>query len=315
MEHLNELRLKNINKLVISPLNINSRSNQFDKLKLFIKDKVDVLVITETKLDFNFPDSQFIIDGFRQPYRLDRNKDGGGVMIFASEDTLSKLVSKHTFPDDIEGIFIEINLRKTKWLFLGTYHPPNQPDDYFFKVVGNALDQYLKSYKKFLLLGDFNAEDTEPILSEFLEQYEAKNIMKNKTCFKIPDRPTCIDLFLTNSSHSFQNTMTISAGLSHFHKMIITVLKSSFIELKARETYYRDYKNFNSNSFREDLSLSLDCINKGIDSFEDTFMKTLNRHAPMKKKFVRANEVRYLTKALRKGIMKRSELKSKYLKK
>ena len=80
----------------------------------------------------------------------------------------------------------------------------------------------------------FFAEDTEPILSEFLEQYEAKNIMKNKTCFKNPDRPTYIDLFLTNSPHSFQNTMKISTGWSDFHKIIITVLKSSFIKLKTR---------------------------------------------------------------------------------
>ena len=124
-------------------------------------------------------------------------------MIFINEDIPSKLVSKHTLPDDIEGMF-KIKLWKTKWLILGIYHLPNQPDDYFFKVVGNALDQYLKTYEKLLLLGDFNAEDIEPILSEFLEQYEAKNIMKNKTCFKNPDRPTCIDLFLTNSPHSFQ---------------------------------------------------------------------------------------------------------------
>ena len=149
------------------------------------------------------------------------------------------------------------------------------------------------------MLGDFNAEDTEPILSEFLEQYEAKNIMKNKTCSKI-------DLFLTNSPHSFQNTVTISTGLSDFHKMIITVLKSAFVKLKARETYYRDYKN--------NLTLSLDRIYKGFDSFEDTFIKTLNRHVPMKKKFVRANEVPYMTKALRKAIMNRSGLESKYLK-
>ena len=57
VEHLNELRLKNINKLVISHLNINSLSNTFDQLKLIIKNKVDVLVITETKLDSSFPDS------------------------------------------------------------------------------------------------------------------------------------------------------------------------------------------------------------------------------------------------------------------
>ena len=108
--------------------------------------------------------------------------------------------------------------------------------------------------------------------------------------------------------------MTITIGLSDFHKMVITVLKSSFIKLKARETYYRDYKNFSCNSFREDLILSLDRMKKGFDSFEDTFMKTLNRHAPMKRKLVRANEVLYMTRALRKAITKRSELESTYLK-
>ena len=71
--------------------------------------------------------------------------------------------------------------------------------------------------KIFYCWGSFNAEDTEPILSEFLEQYEAKK-MKNKTCFKNPDRPTCIDLLLTNSQHSFQNTIMISIGLSDFQK-------------------------------------------------------------------------------------------------
>ena len=77
-------------------------------------------------------------------------------MIFVSEGNPSKLVSKHTLLDDIDGMFIEINLRKTKWLLLGTY-PPNQSDDYFFKAVGNALDQHLKTYEKLSLPGDFNA--------------------------------------------------------------------------------------------------------------------------------------------------------------
>ena len=77
---------------------------------------------------------------------FDRNKHGGSV-IFVNEDIPCKLVSKHhTLPDDIEGMFIEIKLRKTEWLILLIYHPPNQAHDYFFKAVGNALDQYLKTY-------------------------------------------------------------------------------------------------------------------------------------------------------------------------
>ena len=89
VKHLNEIRLKNINKLVIYHLNINSLYNKFDQLKLIIKRKVDILVATETELDSSFPDSQFLIDGFRHPYCLDRNKHGRGV-ISVSEDIPSR---------------------------------------------------------------------------------------------------------------------------------------------------------------------------------------------------------------------------------
>ena len=52
-------------------------------------------------------------------------------MIFVIEDIPSKLVSKHTLTGNIEGMFIEINLRNAKWLIFGTYHPPNQ---LFFQI-------------------------------------------------------------------------------------------------------------------------------------------------------------------------------------
>ena len=58
---------------------------------------------------------------------------------------------------DIEGIFIEVNLRKTKWLLFATDHPPLQVDQYFFDEVGKSLNKYNQKYVKFLLIGDFNS--------------------------------------------------------------------------------------------------------------------------------------------------------------
>ena len=87
--------------------------------------------------------------------------------------------------------------------------------------MGKATDVYHQTYNKFLLIDDFNAEDTEPCLSQFLLEYDSKNIASEKTCSQSKDNP-CIDLFITHSSN-FQNTSTI--WLSDFHKMVITVLK------------------------------------------------------------------------------------------
>lgn len=108
--------------------------------------------------------------------------------------------------------------------------------------------------------------------------------------------------------------MTRSAGLPDSHKIIITVLKSSFIKLKTREMYCRGYKNFSTNSLGEVLALSLGCISKSFDSFEDNFIKNLNRHEPIEKKLVRECEVSCMTKVLRKEIMENCKLENKYLK-
>ena len=311
------MKIRNHDKIIFGNLNVNSIRDKFEGLKSLFTNNIDILVITETKLDESFPINQFLIDGYREPYRLDRNKNGGGIFIYIREDIPSKKLDKHTFPNDIEGIFIEINLRKTKWLIFGSYHPPGQSDDYYFHNVGRALDIYNENYDKFLLVGDFNSEHTESSLSSFLFQYNAKNIVKEKTCFKSQNNPSCIDLFITNSPKSFQNTLVLATGLSDFHKMVITVLKTKFKKSPPKETQYRDYKNFDQNSFRDDLDIALNSLNSSnpeYKEFENTFLSVLDKHAPVKKKIVRANQKSYMTKSLRKAFMRRSALQNKYFK-
>ena len=55
-------------KLIIAHLNINSIRNKFDSLSFMIENNVDILLISETKLDNLFPSSQFNICGFTMPY-------------------------------------------------------------------------------------------------------------------------------------------------------------------------------------------------------------------------------------------------------
>ena len=77
------------------------------------------------------------------------------------------------------------------------------------------------------------------------------------TSFKNPENPSCIDLFLTNSCRSFQNTTTITTGLSDFHKMTVTVLKNNVCKFKPKTVPYRCYKIFNYFEFRRDLKAGL----------------------------------------------------------
>ena len=308
------IRTQNKSNVIIGNLNINSLSSKFDDMKMFMTGMFDILVITETKLDITFPVLQFHIDGFSMPYRLDRNKNGSGVNVYVREDIPSKLLSKHCFKNDIEGLFVEVNLRKIKWFLGGIYHPPSQPDQYFFDSLDKALDISC-SYEKVVLVGDFDAKIGETCLDNFLFQHELQSINKEPTCFKNAHNPSCIDLILTNSPRSFFKTETLFTGLSDFHKLVTAVFKTTFLKSKPKEIIYRDFKKFSEESFNEELSLKLtnECVND-YSSFENIFLDTLNHHAPVNKKLLKANHALYITKTLRKAIMRRSNLQTKYFK-
>ena len=138
-----------MNKVIIGNLNINAIRNKFEQLKETV---LEILVVTETKLDETFLESLFLMDGFSKPYRLDRNKNGGGVMIFIRDTISSKILEKHIFPNDVESIFVELNFRKCKWLLCGTYHPPSQSDEYFLITLIRLLI-LIVGMIKFCLLG------------------------------------------------------------------------------------------------------------------------------------------------------------------
>ena len=125
---------------------------------------------------------------------------------------------------------------------------------------------YSKFYERYMLIGDFNAEESEPCISQFLFEMNAKNIVKETICYKILSNPSCIDLVITSSSSSFQNTMAISTGLSDFHKMVITVLKQTLQRSSPKEFVYRDYKNFDRLTFKRELEEKL---NLQINVFTD----------------------------------------------
>ena len=107
--NLKSVRRKNLRRIIFAHLNINSLRNKFDSLVRQIKGNVDILAISEIKLDESFPEGQFKIPGFRSPFRRDGNEFGGGIMVFVRKDIPSKVISKETL--STEAMFIELNFR------------------------------------------------------------------------------------------------------------------------------------------------------------------------------------------------------------
>ena len=312
---LKNLREKNPNKPIIGQININFLEKKFEPLLIFVKDKIDILMISETKLDDTFPFNQFAIKGYSQQFRTDRNCHGGGIIIYVRDHLPCKKINSYILPGNVEAMFIEVKFGKTTWLLVGGYNPQKESIKYFLSHLSKGIDKNLSSYDNFLVIGDFNCPVAEKEMKEFCEIYDLENLIKKPTCYKNPSNPSSIDVMLTNKKGSFQNSMTIETGLSDFHKMTVTVLKSYCKKQDPFTINYRNYNKFNEGVFREELLRQLEVLDIDTvthDQFKVTFMTTLNWHAPMKKKIVRGNSAPFMNKTLSKAFMHRSKLKNKF---
>ena len=125
-----------------------------------------------------------------------------------------------------------------------------------------------------------------------------------------------IDLILTNKPLNFQKTHVAEIGLSDYHKMISTFVKACSSKLKTKVIFYRSYKKFNESDFlcslkKANFDLKND-PNQNYKYLTDKFLGIVNKHAPLKKKFVRGNNAPFMNREFQKEIYVRSRLRNKF---
>ena len=257
-----------------------------------------------------------MISGYQKPFRLDRNDQGGGILVYVRNCIPAKVIKNINLPSNTETIFFDIVLGKKKWLISASYNPSKLTISYHLGILGNIIDRLIQKYDNLLFIGDYNAEVKEEPLQNFILNYNLKCLIKEPTCFKSINAPSTIDLFLTNKHKSFIHSTTLETGLFDHHKMILTILNSNFIKCKSKKVFYRSYRNFDSVAFRYHLGEMVTNINHPnttLQQFRDGVINVLNDHAPLKQILIRGNNQPFMTKELRKAIMERSRLRNIYL--
>ena len=290
-------------------MNINSVRNKFDSVRAALVYYVDIFIPAETKIKESFPTAQFAIDGFHKPLWLDVTDKSGGLLVYVRSYLPLRQLTKHKISSNIQALVFVTNLRKKKWFFLSIYKLPWQNCQYFLDSLHNIIDFYSGIYDNHIMLGYFNMDLSHTQLSAFMEHYNYYNLIKNNTCFK--GDGSCIDLILTNNKYCFKNTSFFETGISHHYHLIYSNLKTTFEYEESKKVTYRNYKQFQWETFEKDLSSSLRNCNGEYENYEQNFIKVLNTHAPKKVKILRGNHKPYYYKNLRKAIMKRSRLKNK----
>lgn len=169
--------------------------------------EVELLMILETKIDESFPKSHFLIKSFNDPFRIDWNAHGQGILLYLTEGIPIKLSSTEPLPS--EFFFVEFYLRKQKWLISCSYNRHKINISKQIEILSKNLDLYSSQYGSNIFIGDFYVGVSDPQMNAFCNVYNLSS--------QNPGNLSCINLILTNSPCTFQSSCVVEAGLSDLH--------------------------------------------------------------------------------------------------
>ena len=150
-----------------------------------------MLLISEPKLNDTSPQGQFVINGFRAPFREDRNDKGGGLLLFL-KDRVPCRRRRIDSSSQIEAIVVEMNLKKRIWLLIGCYNPHKDMIQDCLNSIGNKLNELSIKYENIIILGDFNSEMCEDAMQVFCSTHSFKCLVKDPPVLKVPPIPAAL---------------------------------------------------------------------------------------------------------------------------
>ena len=313
--------------LLCGHLNINSYRNKFTEIEYILThDLMDVLFVTETKIDSSFTNDQFHIKDFKL-HRSDRNCHGGGILAYIRSDLphrrrcdLEDLVCS-----PIESLVLEMYIRKEKRLFICMYSLNTKYKHICCDVLDSLLDTArFNAISNIHVLADLNINLLNTIESKCLdvviETHGLKNVITEPTCHKSTNA-TLIDVILTSNCRRISGTLNTDIGLSDYHNLVAFSTKLHLPRLAQKVISYPSYKHFDEEIYKRDISFAPFHVGYIFDEFDDTFWfnqtllsNIVDSHAPVKRKRTVKKPLPCMNSRLRKECHRKSMLRNKYFK-
>ena len=236
--------------------NIRNLSNKLDEIRCIVNtlnSGIHLISFTETWLNNSVLDEEVSIPGYTI-FRKDRGSKGGGVIVYARDD-LTVIRRSDLERPDIEGLWLEITLPKSRSFLFGTfYRPPSSlkhTNPNFMSAFSDTIEALSVENKEVLLLSDFNCDfsakkTTQP------ECKQMKCLFKSLSFSQLINSPTrittesstLIDLIATNNPQNIRSSGVLSSGLSD-HELIYCVRKLNWMrlpyEMIKREIRQREF--------------------------------------------------------------------------
>ena len=317
-----EMRSQNVQNVIIGHLNVNSLGPKIGEIKKLQKEgKIDVLVLSETKLDDSYKQEVLDIDGYCC-IRHDKRSNSGGLLTYVSKDIPFSEGSISICNDEIEVMSIELNIANEKIMLLGMYKNPRMDAVLFKRTFTEIYEEISDTYENIVIIGDLNFNMMkENMLSSIIPALSLTNIINDATCFK-SSQATLIDVMLVTKRRKFMQTFSINTGISDFHNLIAGVLRLHKPTPKIKKIFVRklakiDYEQVLKDMSEIDLTTAIDSsadVHSAYDFMETKLCALLDKHAPKKQKIIRKNDFHCMSKELSKEILYRNRLRNKYYK-
>ena len=163
---------------------------------------IDVLILTESKLDQSIPNNIVTLSGFHEPIRHDRQingRHGGGVLVYIAEH----LVFQHRLEYQsqfYEHVWVDVKINNKTFAINALYRPPSESliDHQHFLDTAEVILGYLNNYDKAeykIIASDLNFGNSfckNPILNPKPLDSTAPDLFESFGFHQIIDIPTRI---------------------------------------------------------------------------------------------------------------------------
>ncbi len=312
--------------LKVAHLNVRSIINKIDEIRMLMsRNKLDVLTLSETWLDSSIDDFEINVHGYTI-HRSDRNRNGGGVAIYVTNQLNHINISDQICSGKVETCWVDLILPHSKNIRVcSTYRPPNVGSEYFNHMV----DEYEKAINNDIdavILGDFNINyayddslHNNPI--HYVESLLSLTQLVTDFTRVTVDSSTIIDLILSSIPNRHKSTGVIKTTISD-HYMVYTILNDKVEKRKPKTIRYRCFKSFDCNSFCSELAKDKrfeevkNCTNvhHAWSLWSSTFNELSNKHAPIKQMRVKDRNNPWVSSDIIKMMYERDNVHKKAVK-
>lgn len=287
--------------------NIRSLLGKIDELRLIFSELhsgIHLLTFSETWAHKDITDSELDIPGY-QLFRRDRGSKGGGLVVYSRND-LSVIRRTDLEKSNVEGLWPEVCLPKSRSFLVGTFYRPPTSSNHSVKDLMPVLEDTLQAAtatgKEVIITGDLNC-DLSAKRSLPTECKQLKSLLKAENLTQLIKQPTRItqdsstllDVIITNCPQIVSESGVLSMSLSD-HDMVYCIRKLNWMKAPSQTKIFRNYANYDQAEFCQDLKdVDWDivenpegpadgddrCVDDLWSSFKSKFDKVADRHAPL----------------------------------